>query len=73
MDVSKNMGKTPKMDGENNGTPYEQMDHLGGKNPMIFGKNTPHRKMVGNHHFIQGGPLLVINGVITPINGLING
>ena len=22
---------------------------------------------------IQGGPLLVINGVITPINGLING
>ena len=23
--------------------------------------------------FIQGGPLLVISGVITPINGLING
>ena len=29
MDVSKNMGKTPKMDGENNGKPYEQMDDLG--------------------------------------------
>ena len=24
--VSKNSGKTPKMDGENNGNPYEQMD-----------------------------------------------
>ena len=23
------VGKTPKMDGENNGTPYEQMDDLG--------------------------------------------
>ena len=30
MDVSKNRGKTPKMDGENNGKPYEQMDDLGG-------------------------------------------
>ena len=28
MDVSKNRGKTPKMDGENNGKPYEQMDDL---------------------------------------------
>ena len=26
----KNRGKTPKMDGENNGKPYEQMDDLGG-------------------------------------------
>ena len=26
--VSKNRGKTPKMDGENNGKPYEQMDDL---------------------------------------------
>ena len=26
----------PKMDGENNGKPYEQMDDLGGK-PTIFG------------------------------------
>ena len=25
-----NRGKTPKMDGENNGKPYEQMDDLGG-------------------------------------------
>ena len=29
VDVSKNTG-TPKMDGENNGNPYEQMDDLGG-------------------------------------------
>ena len=29
MEVSKNRGKTPKMDGENNGKPYEQMDDLG--------------------------------------------
>ncbi len=29
--VSKNRGNTPKMDGENNGKPYEQMDDLGGK------------------------------------------
>ena len=27
--VSKNRGKTRKMDGENNGKPYEQMDDLG--------------------------------------------
>ena len=40
MDVSKNRGKTPKMDGENNGKPYEQMDDLGGNTP-IFG-NTHH-------------------------------
>ena len=31
------IGKTPKMDGENNGSkPYEQMDDLGGNTP-IFG------------------------------------
>ena len=30
MGVSKNRGKTPQMDGENNGKPYEQMDDLGG-------------------------------------------
>ena len=31
MGVSKNKGKTPKMDGENNGSkPYFQMDDLGG-------------------------------------------
>ena len=29
--VSKNRGKTPKMDGENNGKPYFFMDDLGGK------------------------------------------
>ena len=38
MGVSKNRGKTPKMDGENNGTPEKpiKMDDLGG-NPTIFG------------------------------------
>ena len=39
LDVSKNRGKTPKMDGEKNGNPYEQMDDLGGF-PIIFG-STP--------------------------------
>ena len=34
--VSKNTGKHPKMDGENNEKPYEQMDDLGGY-PPIFG------------------------------------
>ena len=36
MAVSKNRGKTPKMDGLFHGKPYEQMDDLGGK-PTIFG------------------------------------
>ncbi len=30
MDVSKNRGKTPKMDGENNEKPHEQMGWFGG-------------------------------------------
>ena len=30
MGVSKNRGGPPKMDGKNNGKPYEQMDDLGG-------------------------------------------
>ena len=29
LNVSKNRGKTPKMDGENNGKSYVQMDDLG--------------------------------------------
>ena len=29
MGVSKHRGKNPKMDGENNGKPYEQLDDLG--------------------------------------------
>ena len=37
MDVSKNRGiLPPKMDGENNGKPHEQMDDLGGFT-IIFG------------------------------------
>ena len=34
----KNRGNTPKMDGENHGKPYEQMDDLGGK-PHYFRKH----------------------------------
>ena len=33
--VSKNRGVSPKLDGENNGKPYEQMDDLGGFNPLF--------------------------------------
>ena len=29
-------GKPPKMDGENNGKPYEQMDDLGGKHHYFW-------------------------------------
>ena len=29
MGVSENSGKTPKMDGEHHGKPYDQMDDLG--------------------------------------------
>ena len=36
----------PKMDGENNGKPYEQMDDLGGKLPTIFG---PPPVLVASH------------------------
>ena len=34
--VSKNRGKNPKMDGENNGKPYEN-GMIWGENPTIFG------------------------------------
>ena len=32
-----------------------------------------HLHCFGSSTMLQGGPLLVINGVVTPINGLING
>ena len=44
MDVSENRGKTPKMDGENNGKPSFLMDFFGGKtyhlrkHPFVWGK-----------------------------------
>ena len=44
MGVSKNRGKTPKMDGVYNGKPYEQMDDLGGFYTPIF----------GNTHIVYG-------------------
>ncbi len=40
MNVSKYRGGPPKMYGENNGKPYEQMDDLGVKITPIFG-STP--------------------------------
>ena len=52
MGVSKNRG-TPKMDGENNGKPYEQMDDLGGK-PLFLEtskstKNWSHQSLSSKH------------------------
>ena len=41
MDVSKNKGEHPKMDGENDGTPYEQMGWFGGF-PIIWGFSHGH-------------------------------
>ncbi len=41
MAVSKNRG-TPKMDGENNGKPYEQMDDLGGYISPLFLEGHPY-------------------------------
>ena len=34
---TKNRGFSPKMDGENNGNPYEQMDDFGSKKPLFLG------------------------------------
>ncbi len=56
MGVSKNRGKTSKMDGWNNGKPYVLVDDLGGKKPY-FWFNThidvthfEKRKKLGNKH-----------------------
>ena len=48
--VSKNRGKTPKMDGENNGNPYFLMDDSGGnthyfrKHPYVFPRKKNKKK-----------------------------
>ena len=56
MNVSKNREKNPKMDGENNGKPYEQMDDLGVYTP-IFGL-TPKCVLFGKKcHHQTGGTL----------------
>ena len=58
MGISKNRGKNPKMDGENHGKPYEQMDDLGGKTKknLIFG-NTHINQLV----FLQEAGTFTIN------------
>ena len=45
---------------------------LTGKDGSIRGPGTGRDLENGTLGPLQGGPLLVINGVITPINGLIN-
>ncbi len=50
---AKNRGKTPKMDGENNGKPYEQMDDLGGKTTLIFGSTPTCRWVPGVRLFFD--------------------
>ena len=52
MGVSKNRGKTLKMDGENHGTPYFLMDDLGGK-PPIFGRRPTTDDYLGVSHFLK--------------------
>ena len=52
MGVSKTRGKTPKMDGENNGKPYFLMDDLGGK-PPIFGNTHIGNLSKSKHHHIS--------------------
>ncbi len=52
-------GFTPKMDGENNGKPYEQMDDLGG-NPLVLETpnlvSFPHLNFIKTHVFrLQSG------------------
>ena len=48
-------GKTPKMDGENHGKPYEQMDDLGGF-PIIFGLTPiPSLKLTASLHLKMDG------------------
>ena len=44
MGVSKNRGKTPKMDGVFHGKPYEQMDDVGVFQPPLFLVQHPYRK-----------------------------
>ena len=51
MGVSKNRGKTTKMDGENNRKPYFLMDDLGGFNPLF--SETPISLPGGNGKIID--------------------
>ena len=50
--VSKNRGKNPKMDGENNGKPYVLMDDLRGK-PTIFGNIHASTTIRHSHAHVQ--------------------
>ena len=53
MGVPPKIGETPKMDGENNGKPYEQMDDLGA--PLFL--ETPKWSYGLLVLLITGGPL----------------
>ena len=66
------------MDGENNGKPYEQMDDLGVPLlletpissrifPIKGGKHSAKERTPWKPEPLQGGPLLVTNGVITSL------
>ena len=59
MGVSKNRGKTPKMDGEYNGKLYEQMDDLGWKAPYFW--KHPYTNMCLKVEFIRYQGLGSIN------------
>ncbi len=73
MGVSKNRGKTPKMDGENNGKPYEQMDDLGVplflETPICFNE-FPYWNLEEIPYFeaILGGLPLILNHQIVILN-----
>ena len=56
--VSKNRGKTPKMDGENHGKPYEKMGWFGGISPTIFGFPSISKKEIAFNDLFVQVPLL---------------
>ena len=59
------------------GLPPQKNYHGNGKSPFLIGDTSSNgcffMVMLVFWHVLQGGPLPVISGVISPINGLING
>ena len=58
----------PKMDGENNGKPYENGWFWG----YHYFRKHPYHATANHNCSLQGGPLSVINGVITTISRVIS-